>query len=136
MNRLTSVALAGVLAVATVATTLASADAGWRGRGYYGGGCVGCGFAAGAVTGLALGAIATAPYRPYYRPYYYGAPAYYYAPPPRRRATIRATRATPTSIGAWPTTAPTIRQPTPSSATTATRTSASARTERRRPDLN
>jgi hypothetical protein len=83
MKRLTSVALAGVLAVATVATTLGSADAGWRGRGYYGGGCVGCGFAAGAVTGLALGAIATAPYRPYYRPYYYGAPAYYAPVAPR-----------------------------------------------------
>ena len=87
MKRLTSVALAGVLAVATVATTFGSADAAWRGR-YYGGyrgGCVGCGFAAGAVTGLALGAIATAPYGPYYRPYYrpyYAAPAYYYGPPP------------------------------------------------------
>ena len=72
MKKLAAIGLAGVLAAATLATTIGAADAGWRGRG----GCVGCGFAAGAVTGLAVGALAAAPYYyappppPYYGPYY------------------------------------------------------------------
>jgi hypothetical protein len=76
---LTALAAATTIAVAAVATPT-DAEAHWRGRG--GGGAV----AAGIIGGLALGAIASQAYRPYYGGYYggpyYAAPApVYYGPP-------------------------------------------------------
>lgn len=79
MKILTSAALAGALAISTLAATEASADR-WHGKPAYHGynsGNVGAALAAGAFLGFAFGALATPTYGPYYYPYAYAPP-----PPP------------------------------------------------------
>jgi len=80
MKTLTSAALAGALALSTVAATATDAAAGGRHHQpprHYSGGNAGAALAAGAFFGFALGALAT----PYYYPPAYPYP-YVYAPPP------------------------------------------------------
>ncbi len=100
MKKFTLAALAAVVGTASLAVAPTTASAAWKGQpnGYhqnYGHGTYNgrntwtpgpaAGFAAGAVVGLGVGALVTAPRpAPYYRPRAYYAPApaptYYYAP--------------------------------------------------------
>jgi hypothetical protein len=81
MKAIASVAIAGILAATSLATTTVTADAGGKHhKNYYkhhhsGGYNPGAAFATGAILGLTFGAL-SAP------TYYYPPPVYYYPPPP------------------------------------------------------
>jgi hypothetical protein len=80
MKAIASVAIAGLLAATSLATTSVTADAGGKHHHYkykhhHNGYNPGAGFAAGAILGLTFGAL-SAP------TYYYPPPVYYYPPPP------------------------------------------------------
>ncbi|HLY44586.1 MAG TPA: hypothetical protein VKQ73_03330 [Stellaceae bacterium] len=71
------IALSVALIAALAALPLTPAQARWH-RGFP----LFWPFVAGAAVVGTAAAIATAPFRPFYRPYYYGPPAAYYPPPP------------------------------------------------------
>jgi hypothetical protein len=80
MKAIASVAIAGLLAATSLATTTVTADAGGKHHHYkykhhHNGYNPGAGFAAGAILGLTFGALAAPTY-------YYPPPVYYYPPPP------------------------------------------------------